>query len=92
MPTRKSPILSSLPLRYWVPGAVLFFTVVVAIGSYFEQVKVADAEIERDTVASMLLEATSMQRSIEYLLSINRMEQIQQEMVEKSTEIGRAHV
>jgi PAS domain S-box-containing protein len=86
MPTRKFPILSSLPLRYWVPGAVLFFTVVVAIGSYFEQVKVADAEIERDTVAAMLLEATSMQRSIEYLLSINRLEQIQQEMVEKSTD------
>jgi PAS domain S-box-containing protein len=87
MPIRKLAIFSHQPLRYWVPGAVLFFTVVVAIYSYLQQVRLADAQIEHDTIAAMTMEATSMQRSVEYLISINRLEQIQQELNEKSTDL-----
>jgi PAS domain S-box-containing protein len=87
MPLRKFAILSKLPLSYWVPGAILCFLVAVAIGFYLEQVKLADAQIERDTIAAMTMEATSMQRSIEYFLSINRLEQVQQELNEKSTDL-----
>ena len=87
MRSRKFIILPHLPLRYWVPGAVFIFTVVVAICSYVQQVRLADAQIERDVIAAMTMEATSLQRSIEYLLSINRLEQIQQDLNEKSTDL-----
>ncbi len=80
MSHRKPSLLSVLPLRYSVPGALLLVTVALAGWVYLNNVRLAEHQVERGGVTVLTLEAAALQRTLEHFFENNSPEQVQQEL------------
>jgi PAS domain S-box-containing protein len=83
MSARVPTSFTAIPLRYSIPGALLLFTLAVAGWVYFHNVRLTEAQVRRDGMDSLTHEGAALQRSVEYLVSKDHLEQVQQEFTEK---------
>ena len=80
---RGIPTLAQWPFRYWLPGAMLLMTLVAGSAVYMRRGGLSDAFVERNSLGDLPVEATSLQRVLEYLLAHDGNAEAQQLLAEK---------
>jgi PAS domain S-box-containing protein len=73
-------ILYRFPLRYAIPATVLVFTVLFGVWSYYYNIRVTDTEAEDHAFENAVREYTALQDTLEYLISKNLTERVQQQL------------
>lgn len=73
-------------LRLLIPAALLLFVVAVGAGAYLASVRFSDRAETQAAVVRLTRDATTLQRTLEYLFSKDALEEVQRELAERGTD------